>query len=42
MDQKHTLNFLAGFCIAGSLLISIDNAFSIYDVVKNNPTKLID
>ena len=42
MNQKHILNFMAGFCLASVLMSSIEAACSTYDAVKNNPTKLID
>lgn len=42
MNQKHILNFMAGFCLASSLMLFIESACSIHDAVKNNPTKLID
>lgn len=42
MNQKHILNFMAGFCLASSLMLFIEDACSIHDAVKNNPTKLID
>ena len=42
MNQKHILNFMAGFCLASVLMSSIEAACSIHDAVKNNPTKLID
>lgn len=42
MNQKHILNFMAGFCLASVLMSSIEAACSTYDAAKNNPTKLID
>ena len=42
MNQKHILNFMAGFCLASSLMLFIESACSVHDAVKNNPTKLID
>lgn len=42
MNQKHILNFMAGFSLASVLMSSIEAACSTYDAAKNNPTKLID